>query len=176
MNTINNEIRKRFTFGKVDYNRSGRKNCAVEVEISLRHNHNSFYDKDYEEFTAMGFIYNPRHTDCYAGGQCLDTINKFIPKNSIFKKIYKIWKKYHLNGMHAGTPEQEQAIKEYRERTGKAYDYTDICNYLKSIYLYEVIENGQPYKYGHGWLCREIPEEVKAEIKELLDMPCECVG
>ena len=167
---------KRFYFGKVDYNGSGRKNCAVEIEMEYKLCHNSFYDKDYEEFTAMGFIYNPRHTDCYTGGQCLDTINNFIPNNPIFKKIYKIWKKYHLNGMHAGTPEQEQAIKEYRERTGKAYDYTDICNYLKSINLYEVEVNGQPYKYGHAWLCEELPEEIKAEIEELLDMPCECVG
>ena len=171
MNIINNEITKRFTFGKVDYNGSGRKNCAVEVEISLRHNHNSFYNKDYEEFTAVGYIYNPRHTDCYAGGQCLDTIKEFIPDNIILDRIYRLWQNYHLNGLHAGTVEQEQAIKEYKERTGKAYyDYTDICNYLKSINLYEVIENGQPYKYGHGWLCREIPEEDLKEIRNLLEI------
>lgn len=161
---------KRFVFGKIDYNNSGRKNCSAEVEIEFEKKHNSFYDKDYMEFTAVGYVYNPKHTDCYIGGQCLDTMYRFdsLALNPIFHKIYRIWLKYHLNGMHAGTPEQEQAIKEYRERTGKAYDYKDICDYLKSINLYEVIENGQPYKYGHAWLCREIPETVQNEIRELL--------
>ena len=164
---------KRFVFGKIDYNNSGRKNCSAEVEIEFEKKHNSFYDKDYMEFTAVGYIYNPRHTDCYQGGQCLDTMCKFddLAFNPIFHKIYNIWLKYHLNGMHAGTPEQEQAIAEYRKRTGKAYDYTDICNYLKSINLYEVEVNGQPYKYGHAWLCEEIPEKVQDEIKELFEIP-----
>ena len=162
---------KRFYFGKVDYNNSGRKNCAVEVEIEYKERHNSFYDKDFMEFTSMGFIYNPRHTDCYTGGQCLDTIKQFIPDNIIFDKIYRIWKNYHLNGMHAGTPEQERAVEEYRERTGRAYNYTEICDYLKSINLYDVEVNGQPYKYGHSWLCEEIPEEVQDEIRELFKIP-----
>ena len=168
MNTINNEITKRFTFGKVDYNGSGRKNCPVEVEISLRHNHNSFYNKDYEEFTAVGYIYNPRHTDCYAGGQCLDTIKEFIPDNIILDRIYRLWKKYHLNGMHAGTIEQEDSIHQYFAETGRSYDYREACEHLKAVGLYEVVENGKPYKYGYGWLCREIPEEDLAEIRELL--------
>lgn len=157
-----------FKFGKVDYNGSGRKNCAVEVEVELRERHNSFYDRDYIEFTACGSIYNPRHTDCYVGGQCLDTIKEYLPDNPTFNKVYEFWKKYHLNGCHAGTPEQEKLVKALFEASGERYDYTQACNFLEINNLYEVEVNGQPYKYGHAWLCEDIPDNDLAEIKKLL--------
>lgn len=161
---------KRFNFGKIDYNHSGRKNCVVEVEIKYEQEHNSFYDKEFMEFTAIGFIYNPKHTNCYAGGQCLDTIKKFIPDNDIFNRIYTIWKRYHLNGLHAGTPEQESALNKHFNEIGERYDYRLACDYLKSINLYEVEINGKPYKYGHSWLCEEIPENIQQEIESLFTL------
>ena len=105
------------------------------------------------------------------GGQCLDSIAKYV-ENDTFKLIYKMWEKYHLNGMHAGTHAQEEALKE-AVKSGKlerygANNYTETCDYLKSIGLYEVEYNGKPYKYGHGWLFWEIPEEDLKQIEKLL--------
>lgn len=68
--------------------------------------------------------------------------------------------------MHAGTVEQEKAIKEW-ENKGNKYDYKSVCEYLKSINLYEVEYNGKPYKYGLAWLYQAIPEKDLKEIKEL---------
>jgi hypothetical protein len=101
------------------------------------------------------------------GGQCLDTIAEYIKGNETFDKIYHFWKLYHLNDMHAGTIEQEAAIKLWEEQ-GNKYDYTKVCEYLKSINIYEVNYEGKPYKYGHSWLYRAIPENDLQEIRALM--------
>lgn len=65
----------------------------------------------------------------------------------------------HLNDLNAGTIEQKKAIRTYLEKSGKEFDYADVCAYLKSIGLYEVEVNGKPYKYGHGWLWHPVSKE-----------------
>ena len=82
-------------------------------------------------------------------------------------EIYRFWKLYHLNGMHAGTEEQEAAIEAWKAQ-GNRYEYGKACEHLKSIGLYEVEYNGKPYRYGHGWLHREIPEADLARIQEII--------
>ena len=91
-------------------------------------------------------------------------------------KYTAIGKKYHLNGMNAGTPEQEAAIEEWKQ-AGNRYDYTAACEYLKECGLYEVnftgktvgrVYNNEPYKYGHGWVIEELPPEVITRITEII--------
>jgi hypothetical protein len=158
---------KTFKFGKIDFNGSGRKNCAVEVTVELNTSKNGK-----PEFTASGEIWNPRHTYCYCAGQCLDTIAKYV-KNPEFKQIYTYWKKYHLNSMHAGTIEQEDALEQWHESLQGPnkivlFDYKRDCEYLKSIGLYEVEYEGQPYTYGTKWLYKEIPTDDLKGIESLL--------
>lgn len=149
-----------YHFGKIDYNGTGRKINAVDIEIKLDEK-----EPGKPVFTACGNIWNHIHTDIYCGGQCLDTIAKYVHTPQ-FKKIYRFWKLYHLNNMNAGTPEQEQAIAAW-ETQGNKYSYDAACDYLKSIGLYEVEYNGKPYKYGHSWIYRAIPENDLNEIKKL---------
>lgn len=130
--------------GKVDYNNSGRKNCMVDVEVSLKDT-----DKG-KVFTASGDIWNPKHTDIYTGGQILDEIGKFFPLNKQLRRIITIWKKYHLNNMHAGCEHQRDYEKEPYGKHAK--EVCHICN----------------YEYGSGWQFESIPEETIAEIEELL--------
>lgn len=76
--------------------------------------------------------------------------------------------------MHAGTPEQEEAIAKWKAE-GNEYDYKKVCEMLKNRGLYEVPltadligtrkADGKPYKYGHGWVIFNIPEKDLAEIK-----------
>lgn len=158
-------MKKTFNFGKIDGYRNGRKTCEVAVEVELRETEKG------KEFSVCGKVWNHLHTDIIMGGQCLDSIAKYV-KNDTFKLIYKMWKKYHLNGMHAGTHAQEEALEE-AVKSGKlerygANNYTETCDYLKSIGLYEVEYNGKPYRYGCGWLFWEIPEEDLQQIEELL--------
>ena len=158
---------KRFELGKVDFNEVGRKNHMADIEVELRTN-----SKDQLVFSVCGYIWNTKHTDIVCGGQCLDTINEYKKSfnkenRELFEKVYRLWKLYHLNDMHSGTLEQENAIKEW-EKQGNKYEYSKVCDYLKSIGLYEVEYEGKPYRYGSGWLYQPIPEDDLNIIKELL--------
>ena len=160
-------MRKTFNFGKIDYNGSGRRINLVTIEVGYKEG----------EFTASGGIWNASKTDCIHCGQCLGTIAGYV-KDPLFQKIFRLWEIYHLNGCHAGTPEQEAAVKEWR-KTVKSYGYTAACEHLKSIGLYEVPAEkadlyrkrdetkGKPYQYGHEWLFHPIPEEDIREIESL---------
>lgn len=180
-------MKKTFNFGKIDYMARGRKDCAVNVTVELQERGGEpVLDRDgkptgercntYIEFTASGHIWNHLHTDTYSGGQNLDEIAKYV-KNPTFREVYDFWKKYHLNGTNAGTPEQEAAVREWLA-AGNRYDYTAACEMLKQRGLYEVpLRNdligtrkadGQPYRYGQGWVIAPIPADDLDKIKALL--------
>lgn len=91
--------------GKIDYNGSGRRNCPVEIEIELRG-----ADTDKPELSISGTVWNPKHTDCYMAGQCIDDLMSYFPNNKVMAEILRLWTLYHLNGMHAGTIAQEKAL------------------------------------------------------------------
>lgn len=99
-------MKKRFAFGKVDYTGKGVNNCAVTVDVELKETAKGC------TLSISGMIWNPRRSDCYCGGQCLDTIAEYV-KSPLFKELYRFWKLYHLNDMH---PECEhQAAHGWRE-------------------------------------------------------------
>lgn len=174
-------MRRTIEFGKIAYYGS-RKINAVSVDIELRRlggvpvftidpeTKERVYTGEtteyYEELSICGSIWNAKKTDIVCGGQCLDEIAKYV-KAPLFKEIYRLWKLYHLNGMHAGTEEQDAAIDEWKAQ-GNEYDYKKVCDYLKEIGLYEVEYNGKPHRYGTGWLHREIPEDDLKRIKEII--------
>ncbi|MDV3429125.1 MAG: hypothetical protein LIR50_19205 [Bacillota bacterium] len=148
-------MKKNFELGKIDFYGTGRKINAVTVKIELT---------EENVFTACGYVWNIRRTDCVSGGQNLDEIYKFKKNNPIFKVIYEMWKKHHLNDMHAGTEKQEEAL-EKAGYTAWARDYEKCCEYLESVGLLE--DNG--YKFGTGWLKREIPQEDLEKIRGLFN-------
>lgn len=90
-------------------------------------------------------------------GQCLGSIK---PANEAQKSLVEIWKKYHLNDMHAGTEKQEEALTKC-----KSNDYDSQVKFLKSQKLY----TDKGYKYGTGWLTRELPKNIEEVLRELLD-------
>ena len=75
----------------------------------------------------------------------------------LYNRICDVWHKYHLNDLQSGTKKQTEALTAELHR---ADHYREACKYLESIGLFE----DRGYKYGHGWLCKEIPAEVVAEI------------
>ena len=155
-------MKRVFNFGKVDYFGQGTKENLVLVEMELKDS------KKGPVFTCSGSIQNRNNTDALICGQCLDNIREYLPNNPLFETIYELWKNYHLNDLNAGTIEQTKALKEAREKGFAIYDYCEICEYLKSIDLYEVEHEGKPYKYGYGWIYYEIPEEDLTRIRQLL--------
>ena len=159
-------MRKEISFGKVDGYYKNRKNCEVTLEVELRD-----IDKG-PEFSVCGNLWNSRHTDILWGGQCVDNLfeefGKQMERPKLYAEILQLWRKYHLNGMNAGTEEQTEAVEEWKAQ-GNAYDYTKVCDYLKEIGLYEVEYEGTPYRYGTGWLYREIPEVSLNRIKKIIE-------
>lgn len=91
----------KFSFGKVDWNGRGRKVNLITVEITLK------MEEGKNTFSASGDIWNASRTDCICGGQCLDEIAKYT-RSPLFKKIYRLWKLYHLNDMHPECEHQEE--------------------------------------------------------------------
>lgn len=187
-------MKKTFDFGKIRYTNKSRAINLVTIEMELRNQggettftvdrktgEKTITGKtpEYLELSICGYVWNARHTDCVCGGQCLDEIAKYRSQLSdpkLFDAIYYLWKKYHLNGMHAGTPEQEAAIEEWKAE-GNRYEYTAVCEMLKQRGLYEVNYTGlsvgrryndEPYKYSHAWLIQELPGDVLIKIEHLL--------
>lgn len=178
-------VKKVFNFGKIDYMDRGCKDCPVSVTIELHERggeevikngkRTGEYCNKYIEFSACGDVWNYMHTDIYCGGQCLDEIAKYV-KSPVFRQIYDFWKKYHLNGMRAGTPEQEKIVNEWIA-AGNKYDYSAACEMLKRCGLYEVPLNcrligtrnadGMPYKYGSGWVIKDIPKD---DLQKIIDL------
>jgi hypothetical protein len=61
------------------------------------------------------------------------------------KRIYELWREYHLNDMNSHCAHQDKAIK---------WDLVDPCPITG-------------YRAGSAWLVRELPESVIGEIKAL---------
>lgn len=153
--------RKRISFGKIAAYGKAKIN-EVTVDIELKAN-----EEGKPVFSASAMVWNSRHTDCVMGGQCLDTLyKKYFLNNPVFQEIYFLWCHNHLNDMHAGTVVQESALEQADVNGIDVSDYTKACEYLKSVGLYEVLNDGEMYKYGHGWLYRDIPEEDLEKIQK----------
>lgn len=176
-------MKRTFSFGKYAVRNPNRKVNEITVDMELRST-----DKG-PELSICGDAWNSSHTDCIIGGQCLDSLSKYVNGNKVFNELYRLWRSYHLNGMHAGTIEQDKAIEDSKidgtweiekDRLDKiekakypwsnASHYDIVCEVLKEKGLYEVmLEDGKPYRYGQGWLYRAIPSEDLDKINKLLD-------
>lgn len=87
--------------GKIDYLKIGKKINLVTLEIELRND-----EKNRPVFSVCGNVWDNRKKDILIGGQCLDELFPYFKNNELFVKIYKLWKKHHLNNLHSGTEKQ----------------------------------------------------------------------
>ena len=176
------ERTRKINFGKVDGYDCGIKNCGVIATISIRETEWG------PEFMAMANVTNHIGTDLILGGQCLDEILSQFSDNlkdegvlEEFQILHSLWKNFHLNAMYAGTIEQEGALLEHFGSLDASH-YKEHVEYLKSVNLYEVPwtkdvkvlgfkEKDHPatYKYGNGWLYRDIPEMEMKKIQLIMD-------
>ena len=169
------EKTKKLSFGKVAFPPYQKKRaCKVEIKLSLI----SMSDGT-TRFSACGSIWNHKRTDIYSGGQNDETIKSLIKEGElsvtpILLEVLELWDKYHLNHLHPGTPEQEEAVQQGFEtgaikRFQKESFYEQAVRYLKSVGLYEVQHNGKPYRYGSDWIYSQIPEKDLKRIQEIME-------
>jgi hypothetical protein len=149
----------RYELGKVDYNGSGRRNCKAVIT----------WDLENGRFSMQAEIWNPRETDCYACGQCVEEVAAYFPSDAKAQRMLAIWRDWHLNDMRAGSPAQEAWLRENPVTAvypGSHYETAKAA--LAAAGLQpdtSYIHNGNPYSYGSAWLRRELPPEVVAEIE-----------
>lgn len=78
--------------------------------------------------------------------------------------LLDIWKRWHLNDMRAGTPEQEQHLRENPVNAVYPQSHYDLaCESLAKAGLNP--HNG--YSYGSKWLREEVPAEVLEQLAKL---------
>lgn len=142
-------MKRKFTF-ETHYE---GKEAKAYVEIEL---------KDNDCFSCSGgLIQDNEHVFC---GQCLDSLTPILVGNHLFEVLYDLWKKYHLNDMHPGTPKQESALRK-AHIANWASEYDTCCKYLDSVNL--LVDDG--YKFGSSWLKEEIPDNDLYLIKDLIN-------
>lgn len=189
---LENEIlgRVNIQFGKIAFT-GARKINEVEVSIELRKRGKA--DRVYDgngtliqavprlEFAASCKVWNNIHTDVVITGQCLDEVRPFLKNNDDFNLIYDLWKEWHLNSLHAGTPEQERIIDLLIGTDAMPeYDYRKAKSFLKALGIetmhYTGFSSGNEddiymdhalYSYGYSWLYRDIPVSVINAVYEL---------
>lgn len=147
----------RYDLGKVDYNNSGRRNCKAAITWRL----------EGDRFSMCAEIWNPRETDVYTCGQCIESVAAYFPRDTKAQRMVAIWRRWHLNDMRAGTPAQEAWLR----------DNPIVAVYPESYYvkasaaLAEVGLNPDPnftesgYLYGSAWVIETLPDDVRAEIE-----------
>lgn len=151
-------MENKYYLGKCDFNNSGRKNCKAFITWELKDG----------RFSVSAEIWDPRETDIYCGGQCVEEVRRFFPLNKQARRMAAIWKEWHLNDMQAGSPAQTEWLRRNNIGAKSGDYYTTACDALARAGLNpdpSHIIDGKPYVYGSAWLKKELPPEILAEIQ-----------
>lgn len=153
-------MENKYYLGKCDYNESGRNNCKAFITWKLEQR------KEGLRFSMCAEIWNPRETNLYTVGQCVDEVAAYFPNDEKAQRMVEIWKRWHLNDMKAGSAVQEQYLKD-RPIDQAEYAYPKSYYEVASEKLFEVGLNpdADGYQYGHAWKFEQIPGDVIAEIQ-----------
>lgn len=158
-------ITKTFTLGKMDLNGTGKKLNRAEIEMT--------FDPVHITLSISAGVWNRTGTDYLMGGQCVDEVAGFFPENPTAQRLLKLWQRWHLNNLKAGSPAQEAWLQ--ANPVSYAYPkshYEAACEALAAAGLNpdpSYLVDGKPYAYGTRWLKEEIPFETQAEILALLN-------
>lgn len=149
-------MKKKIQLGKVDYEGKGYESNSVDIEYSLKDG----------KFSASGNIWMSSKRDILSGGQNLEEIASLFPNHELCQRIVSVWKKWHLNDMHAGSPKQEDFLEKLNLPNYNHYETAK--EKLKEAGLdpdESFLHNGKPYEYGTAWLHVELPSQVIEEIE-----------
>jgi hypothetical protein len=130
----------------------------------------------YLELAITGEGYGPgrrgRRQEC--AGQIHEDVKLAFPDDTDVQRLVALWERWHLNGMKAGTHEQNECLKA-NPPTDRLDWYSNACRILREHGLYSVKvppdEEWSPegtYHFGRYWLVEKLPEDVEAEILTLV--------
>lgn len=146
----------RYVLGLVDYHNRGRATCEAAITWTLENG----------RFSMCAEIWRADKRDIHEGGQCVDRVAAYFPKDMKAQRMVEIWKRWHLNDMRAGSAIQEQWLRN-NPIPAEEYAYPKSHYDVASEKLAAAGLNPDPdgYRYGHAWKCEELPAEVIAEIQ-----------
>lgn len=162
----NNELKTSIFFPEVE-----RRHHNINIDIQVLYKEKDFINYEDLKVIKGGYILSivgdvHLGTD-HSSGQCQDELKDYImtsnfPKRikELYNQILDIWNKYHLNDLKAGTKKQTDFLSLNVERS---VDYNEKVAILKENNLYE--DNG--YKYGYGWLYKELKEDKIQELRNI---------
>lgn len=108
-----------------------------------------------------------------AAGQIQEELDRVVPGKGwdaeSVKKLQKVWDRWHLNDLRAGSPKQ-MLFLESLEANEEPVDYENAVKAMKEAGIYEdadFIYEGKPYRYGSAWLKKEVPAEVLEWLQRL---------
>lgn len=132
----------------------------VEIELELKDG------PEGKEFSCSAVVWSDSSKKEYGmAGQIADELAPMLPER--YRPLLRLWKRWHLNSMRAGSPAQEKALAEWRA-AGNSGDYRDECSALEERGLLEdpgFMRDGKPYRYGTAWLFEPIDPDDLAEIE-----------
>lgn len=155
--------------------------AKISLKVEAKPQHKSTRDTNLEEIggqilPTLSFFgeiralsFQGKENVDICGWQCSQDILMFFAshpqemtkENAELLDLLKLWRRWHLNDLNAGTKVQTDALSAW-EGYSEA-DYKASCNYLESIGLLE--ERG--YKYGHAWLFERVPNEVLNQLTDI---------
>ena len=116
------------------------------------------------KFSASGEVWNASGSDLSCGGQCIDSIAAMFPENEQAQAINKVWAKWHLNDMRAGTPRQLAAIESFKpeiERRAEVWQQVMDAHADVKATMLKRIEKAKAHKHQnidtvYGWLVKRL--------------------
>lgn len=145
-------------FGKIEISLLEKGSPYPHLDIDLND------CKSYLELSIVGEMKNCQSESC---GQNYNDFKYFYNDYPELPGIVDIWKRWHLNGLNAGTRIQTEFILTkfsfHRDEALPYYDYNAVVAELKKADLY--VDRG--YVYGTAWLVEQLPQEVIDKVKSL---------
>jgi hypothetical protein len=81
------------------------------------------------------------------------------------QRFLKVWERWHLNDMRAGTPAQEAWLRDHGAQADRADHFTWATAALAAVGL----NPDHGYRYGEEWLTEEVPAGVLDFLRALPD-------
>lgn len=86
---------------------------------------------------------------CEMAGQCIPDLLKLFPANKDLARMAKVWKRWHLNDLHAGCEHQRELGWEKDGYDKHPSEPCPVCG----------------YGFGTEWKFEALPEDIINEIK-----------
>ena len=120
-----------------------------------------------------------------AGGNCVgscgqiemhlkDELDKITPAPgwdaAKIEQFFKVWDRWHLNDMKAGSAVQEQYLRDNPiDKSEYQYPKSYFDAATKALKAAGLNPDASGYKYGHAWKREDVPDEVIEFLKSLPD-------